>query len=452
MRGPSLIACAAVGVLLFVCSPAGAVPPPGGLSGSPRSDPTLDISAQPLPTLVPPPNDAFAAAAVAPSIPFSATQSTVEATTAVDDPSCFDSESSVWYAFTPAVSSPLTASTFGSDFVTTISAYTGTQGLLTQLACNDGARWGMRSEVRLSVTAGTTYYFMVAGVVGFCCGNLVFTLDAAPLPLVPLRATPAQELGPSADATHLAWSQYPRDRAAFVSLLIQETGGPRVRVNRPSTHGWSGSFVGNSLVYQELRGRQSNLQLYDVGTGVRSAPPSGVNTLAWEWRPTMTVGQLLFGRTLVNQRIDQVLLRDLTTGGTRILDKVRWTFGFNWPGQVNGNYAVWFRCAARCNVFLHDIGAGTTTMIPNPSRQQYSSSVTSDGTMYFVRSARGCGALTQLVRRPLGGPSKVIAALGAGRDASRTFAFENADGTTSVYFDRFRCATRAWDVFQVVDP
>ena len=98
------------------------------------------MSAQPLPTLVPPPNDAFAAAAVAPSIPFSATQSTVEATTAVDDPSCLDSDASVWYAFTPSVSSPLTASTFGSDYITTLSAYTGTQGALTQLACSDGAR------------------------------------------------------------------------------------------------------------------------------------------------------------------------------------------------------------------------------------------------------------------------------------------------------------------------
>ena len=70
----------------FVCSPALAVPPLDGWPGSPRSDPTLDASVQPLPTLVPPPNDAFAAAAVAPSIPFSATQSTAEATTAVDDP------------------------------------------------------------------------------------------------------------------------------------------------------------------------------------------------------------------------------------------------------------------------------------------------------------------------------------------------------------------------------
>ena len=452
MRGPYLVACAAVGVLLFVCSPAVAVPPLDGWPGSPRSDPTLDASVQPLPTLVPPPNDAFAAAAVAPSIPFSATQSTVEATTAVDDPSCLDNDGSVWYAFTPSVSSPLTASTFGSDYVTTLSAYTGTQGALTQLACSDGARWGGRSQVRLSVTAGTTYYFMAAGVVGFCCGNLVFTLDAAPLPLVPLRTTPAQEVVPSGDAGHLAWSQYPRRGTAFTSLYMQTPGGPRVRVNRTGTHGWSGGFDGDTFVYQEARGRQSNLQLYDVPTGIRSAPQAGVNTLAWEWRPTMSGDQLLFGRSLVSQRIDQVLLRNLTTGSTRILDRIRWRNGFNWPGQVNGNFAVWSRCDRNCNVFIRDIAAATTTKIGNPGRQQYAPSVTSDGTMYFVRSARACGAFVQLVRRPPGGPGKVVAPLPWGQDISSTYAHENADGTTRVLLGRVRCRADARDVFSVRDP
>jgi hypothetical protein len=101
---------------------------------------------------------------------------------------------------------------------------------------------------------------------------------------------------------------------------------------------------------------------------------------------------------------------------------------------------------------MRDISAGTTTMIPNPGRQQYSPSVTSDGTVYFIRSGRGCGNTVQVVRRPLGGPSKVIAAVGAGRDVQTTFAFQHADGTTAVYFDRVRCATGAWDVFSVVDP
>ena len=453
MRGPSLIACAAVGVLLFVCSPAVAIPPFGGGQGSPPGERTVEPAAQPLPALVPPPNDVFGSAVVAGALPFTATVSTVEATAAVDDPSCVGNDTSVWYAFTPVISTSITAETFGSDYDTTLSAYTGTQGALTQIACNDDAGAGTQSQIRFPVSAGTTYYFMVAGLGGG--GNLVFALDAAPLALVAVRATTAQEVNPSADPTHLAWSQYPRLRSAFVSLFMQETGGPRVRVNRLRTHGWGGSFVGDSFVYQELRGRQSNLQLYDVVTGLRSAPPPGVNTLAWEWAPTMTANHLLFGRALINQGLDRVLLRDLGTGSTLMLDQIRFRNGSVWLGQVSGSYAVWYRCVnrtRRCNVLMRDIAAGTTTMIPNPGRQHYSPSVTSDGTVYFIRSGRGCGNTVQVVRRPLGGPSKVIAAVGAGRDVQTTFALENGDGTTTVYFDRVRCATRAWDVFRVVDP
>lgn len=449
----SFVACAAASVLFFVCSPAGAVPPLDSSQGSPRSGSVLDASAQPLPALVPPPNDAFAAAAVAPSLPFSAAVDTVEATAAVDDPSCLGNDTSVWYAFTPVISTSITAETFGSDYDTTLSAYTGTQGALTQVACNDDAGAGFQSQIRFPVSAGTTYYFMVAGVGGG--GNLVFALDAAPLALAAVRATTAQENTPSADPTHFAWSQYPRFRSAFVSLFMQETGGPRVRVNRLRTHGWGGGFAGDSFVYQEVRGRQSNLQLYDVVTGLRSAPPPGVNTLAWEWGPTMTADHLLFGRALINQGLDRVMLRDLGTSSTLMLDQIRFRNGFVSLGQVSGNYAVWNRCVnriRRCNVLMRDIAAGTTTMIPNPGRQHYSPSVTGDGTVYFIRSGRGCGNTVQLVRRPLGGPSKVIAAVGAGRDVQRTFALENGDGTTTVYFDRFRCATRGWDVFKVVDP
>jgi hypothetical protein len=450
MRGPSLIACAAVGVLLM-CSPAVAIPPLEGVQGSPPGDRGVEPSAQPVPTLVPPPNDVFGSAVVAGALPFTATLSTVEATAAVDDPSCFGNETSVWYAFTPVISAPITAETFGSDYDTTLSVYTGTQGSLTQIACNDDAGASVQSQIRFPVAGGSTYYFMVAGTDG---GSLVFTIDGAPLAIVPLRTTTAQERIPAVDATHLAWSQFPRFGAAFAALFMQ-SGGPRVRVNRTGTHGWGGGFEGNTFVYQEVRGRQSNLQLYDVPTGARSAPPPAVNTLSWEWRPTISGDQLLFGRSLINQRIDQVLLRDLTTGTTRVLDKIRWRNGFNWPGQVSGNYAVWFRCLAStgaCSAFLHDISAGVTTVIPSPGRQQYYPSVTSDGTVYLVRSRRGCGATVQLVRRPLGGPSRVIASFPAGRDASHSYAFQNGDGTTTVVFDRIRCATRTWDVLNIVDP
>jgi hypothetical protein len=116
---------------------------------------------------------------------------------------------------------------------------------------------------------------------------------------------------------------------------------------------------------------------------------------------------------------------------------------------------VWHRCAfstRRCNVFIHDIAAAITTMIGNPGSQQYAPAVTSDGTMYFARSGRACGATVRLMRRPPGGPMTVASPLAFGQDMSRTYARENADGTTTVFFGRYRCRADAWDVFSVFDP
>ena len=72
--------------------------------------------------------------------------------------------------------------------------------------------------------------------------------------------------------------------------------------------------------------------------------------------------------------------------------------------------------------------------------------------MYFARSGRACGAVVQLMRRPPGGPSKVVAPLPFGQDMSSTYALENADGTTSVFFGRIRCRINERDVFSVLDP
>jgi hypothetical protein len=441
----------AVALAIAVSSSTAHALPAAGPGATPGRTATFIGPEAPLPVVVPPANDEFAAAEVIVKSPFATFTSTLEATTAPDDPSCFGNEASVWYAYTPPVSTMITADTFGSDYDTTLSVYRGAQGSLTELACNDDAGSGFQSQVVLPVVAAQTYYFMAAGPAGG--GSLVFNLDVSALPLIAVRATRAQEAIPSADAEHLAWSQATR-RSPRYQLYMQRSGEPRVRVNRARTQGFSGGFDGETFVYQETRGTQSNLQFYDVASGGRSAPPAGVNTRRWEWHPTLSGDWLLFGRSNSAARVDLVLLRNLVTGETRRLGRLRWgRRTIAEPGQVNGNYAVWYRCTPACDVFLYDIAAGTTTRIPNPNRrQQYDPSVTSDGTVYFVRSGRGCGASVRLVRHPIGGPSKVLATLGSGRDSFHTYALENDDGTTGLFFDRVRCSTGAFDVLKLIDP
>ena len=131
----------------------------------------------------PPSNDDIASATpVIEPLPFSDSINTVEATTAPDDPDCFGQGPTVWYAYTPSIDIRIVANTFGSDYDTTLSVYTGSPGSLTQIACNDDISGTLQSAVVIDVFAGQTYFFMVGAFASGAGGNLVFTVDLSPPP------------------------------------------------------------------------------------------------------------------------------------------------------------------------------------------------------------------------------------------------------------------------------
>jgi hypothetical protein len=437
---------AAIAVVLVACSAAAASP----LRSDARGSPADTAVSQPAVVLgVPPANDAIAAATVIGSLPFSEAIGTVEATTAPDDPECVSNDASVWYALTPATTAWITADTFGSDYDTTLAAYTGAPGSLSEIACNDDAA-GSQSRISFLGEAGVTYYLLAAGMAGG--GSLVLSVDSSgPFEKLPVKATGAIEVTPAAAPGRLAWARAPRG-ARFWALMAEGPEGT-VKVNRTGTHGFSGGFDDTELVYQEIRGRQSSLQVYDLLLGTRHGPPAGVNTRHWEWHPTISGDWLLFGRSNNASRTDLIILKNVVTGETRIIDRLRWgNRRIAEPGQVAGNYATWYRCTPQCGVVLYDIALGTKTSIPTPQgKQQYDPSVTSDGTVYFARSGRGCGASVRLVRVPIGGPETVLASVGAGRDSFHTFALEHSQGS-SLYFESVRCSNRSADVLRIIDP
>jgi PKD repeat protein len=112
--------------------------------------------------LAQPANDDFANATVITELPFSQVETTYGATSEPTDPTeCgrYPIES-VWFAFTPPSDMTIEADTFESQYNTLLSAWTGTQGALNLVACNDD--WGgEQSRITFPATAGTTYYFMV---------------------------------------------------------------------------------------------------------------------------------------------------------------------------------------------------------------------------------------------------------------------------------------------------
>lgn len=129
-----------------------------------------------------PANDGFGSALVIPGLPFTDTRDTTTATTAPDDPSCAGQGTTVWYRFTPAQDVRVEANTAGSAYDTTLSVYTGEQGSLNQIACNDDAI-GLQSRVRFDAAAGETYFIMAGAYFDSPGGGLVLTVDVGPPPL-----------------------------------------------------------------------------------------------------------------------------------------------------------------------------------------------------------------------------------------------------------------------------
>jgi len=168
------------------------------------------------------PNDDFDSASSISALPYTASLNTSEAATAGDDPYCYGQGPTVWYAFTPATSLRVEANTFGSNYDTTLSVYTGTRGGLNQIACNDDTG-SLQSRVRFDATAGQTYFFMVGAYSSGSGGDLTLSVSEAPPLPAPLT----------------------------VDLAINRIGS----VNRQSGHATiSGTVTCSRLAYVNLNG------------------------------------------------------------------------------------------------------------------------------------------------------------------------------------------------------
>lgn len=125
-----------------------------------------------------PANDDFDNAATVALGSVSTVASTFGATIENGEPLCQNNEGkTVWYRYVPGRTRTVIANTFGSDFDTILTVYSGTElGALNGLVCNDDFTT-LQSKVKLTVEAGTTYYFQVGGYVG-SSGSLSFQLRA----------------------------------------------------------------------------------------------------------------------------------------------------------------------------------------------------------------------------------------------------------------------------------
>jgi hypothetical protein len=129
--------------------------------------PTLLALGAPTAMASPPPNDDFDQATVVSALPFTNELDTTEASSALDDPTdCFgvSGEKSVWYVYTPSHDLKVQVDTYGSEYETYITAYTGVRGSLSFVPpCSASSGGLLYSRLFVSLTEGVTYYIEISG-------------------------------------------------------------------------------------------------------------------------------------------------------------------------------------------------------------------------------------------------------------------------------------------------
>jgi hypothetical protein len=293
-----------------------------------------------------------------------------------------------------------------------------------------------------------------ASVIGLAAVLLLCMTSAAVAELQPepVRATEAWEWNPAASADYLAWAKITSTDPWRSDVWAKAYGDTPFRVNRKRVQANMGGIDGTTLVYQQYDGGSpyeqyggttSDIFFFDLATKDRSRAPDKVNTARWEYMPSLSGDWLLFARAYRNGD-DKVLLYDIATDELRTLAVITGSRRHLWWGQVNGNYAVWEEwTGARDAVFLYDIAADTTARIPNPNDKRLGGpSVNPAGTVFYRRAggtAADCGLNVRLMAYPIGGPAETLFSFRSGRDFDTSFALDNGDGTTDVFYDPFRC-------------
>lgn len=263
-----------------------------------------------------------------------------------------------------------------------------------------------------------------------------------------VAAGPGGQESPAAGNGYEVWTSGSR-RARYRSLVARK-GGRTFRVNPPKTSGYAGGIDGNRLVYQLVRGRQSDLRLYDLKKRRQIATLDRINTRGWEWHPTLSRGRVLFARG--RGPTSRIVLQSLKGGSPRVLATETSRRAALISGQVNGSWAVWVRCERVCDVYRANLKNGGRIKVPRSARRiNYSAAVRKDGTVYYMQSGYGCGTDAEILRFA-GGRVTEVQDLTTGKDG---FFMHADDANDRLLFDVGSCTYRGtavrWDVMSFLD-
>ncbi len=247
---------------------------------------------------------------------------------------------------------------------------------------------------------------------------------------------------PVADGLATAWSSTSAGGVAEAFFL--PATGARQSFRRAGQSFLSQGLSGGRAILQHLtlRGSRydSNIELWQLAPRRRLTLPRSVTSAGWEWGGALSGDWLLYQRGEVDARSKAIHLVNVATGARRTVLTVVGRTAYLEANDVNGDYAAFHRCKPRCRSYSYQLSTRqTTSLLPPAGRSDYAPTVLADGTLYFVRSAAGCGRLVRIMRLDVGATEPVqVARVPAGLDVAKMDATTVA-GSRLVYTERFSC-------------
>jgi hypothetical protein len=259
---------------------------------------------------------------------------------------------------------------------------------------------------------------------------------------MPVKTTSANEVAGGADGSWVGWSQAPSGSASF-QALASDSGGSPITLNENGKVATIGGIEGDTAVFRQNDSASDwNIYRYDLDQQQRTKYGTKVNTTGKEFAPTVSGGRLLFGRVIATNT-ETIRVFTPSSGKTRVLDTIHATFTDSvGPGQINGKFAVWHRCAPKCNVFEWNRQTDNITKLVNGSGQnQWFAAVAPDGTAYYVREGVQCDSVAKIVEDPRNGPPHVIFTLPNDTTAAHLFVDDVGAMGRNVYYSAVHCTT-----------
>ena len=249
--------------------------------------------------------------------------------------------------------------------------------------------------------------------------------------------------------TFLAWTLYTRGAP---HAFLRVNSDPKLLLNRRGLGwAWSIDVPTQRAAYQQDRHGNSDVKFYDWATGLRSDPGAAVDTTRWEYEPAVSGQWLAFARLNRAAAPDmrRIILYNLTTKRSTVLAKFSGSaaIGTLESPEISGDWVTWTAMSdryRRSSVHRYQISTGKAYRIRHPvGWLDYLSSIGPDGTVYFLRSRPGCGNRVVFESYTTAGVLSRLGSMPAGRDGGdEMFAVPRPDGSTSLYFDSYKCTAR----------